>query len=161
MESDVLQAQMEAIGGNPQKMAFGEVYQALQTGAIDAQENTWSNIFSSKFHEVQPYFMLSNHGYVGYFVAVNADFWYSLPEDIRSGLEEIMAEVTDWGNERAVAINEDSRQRLLATGRSEIIELTDEELLVWRNAVQPVWDQFSDEIGPEVIEAARRAAAED
>lgn len=161
MESDVLQAQMEAIGGNPQKMAFGEVYQALQTGAIDAQENTWSNIFSSKFHEVQPYFMLSNHGYVGYFVAVNADFWHSLPEDIRSGLEEIMAEVTDWGNERAVAINEDSRQRLLATGRSEIIELTDEELLVWRNAVQPVWDQFSDEIGPEVIEAARRAAAED
>ncbi|MEE9207739.1 MAG: DctP family TRAP transporter solute-binding subunit, partial [Gemmatimonadota bacterium] len=49
MESDVLQAQVQAIGGNPQKMALGEVYQALQTGAIDAQENTWSNIYSSKF----------------------------------------------------------------------------------------------------------------
>ena len=158
MESDVLQAQMEAIGGNPQKMAFGEVYQALQTGAIDAQENTWSNIYSSKFHEVQPYFMLSNHGYVGYFVAVNAEFWRSLPEDVRVGLEEIMAEVTEWGNARAVAINEDSKQKLLATGRSEIIELTDEELAVWQNAVQPVWDQFSDEIGPELIEAARQAA---
>lgn len=161
MESDVLQAQMEAIGGNPQKMAFGEVYQALQTGAIDAQENTWSNIYSSKFHEVQPYFMLSNHGYVGYFVAVNADFWHSLPEDIRSGLGEIMVEVTEWGNSRAVAINEDSRQKLVATGRSEVIELTDGELLIWRNAVQPVWEQFSDEIGPELIEAARRAAVED
>ena len=159
MESDVLQAQMEAIGGNPQKMAFGEVYQALQTGAIDAQENTWSNIYSSKFHEVQPYFMLSNHGYVGYFVAVNAEFWRSLPEDVRVGLEEIiMAEGTEWGNARAVAINEDSRQKLLATGRSEIIELTDEELASWQDAVQPVWDEFSDEIGPELIEAARRAA---
>ena len=71
MESDVLQAQIETIGGNPQKMAFGEVYQALQTGAIDAQENTWSNIYSSKFHEVQPYFTETNHGYVGYLVAVN------------------------------------------------------------------------------------------
>ncbi|GIT14990.1 MAG: hypothetical protein CM1200mP36_07460 [Gammaproteobacteria bacterium] len=113
--------------------------------------------FSPKFHEVQPYFMLSNHGYVGYFVAVNADFWHSLPEDIRSGLEEIMAEVTDWGNERAVAINEDSRQRLLATGRSEIIELPDEELLVWRNAVQPVWDQFSERL---VLRSSRRHGAQ-
>ena len=159
MESDVLQAQMEAIGGNPQKMAFGEVYQALQTGAIDAQENTWSNIYSSKFHEVQPYFMLSNHGYVGYFVAVNEQFWVSLPEDVRVGLEEIMAEVTEWGNARAVAINEDSRQKLLATGRAEIIELTDEELGAWREAVRPVWDQFSTEIGPELIEAAQREAS--
>jgi len=158
MESDVLQAQMEAIGGNPQKMAFGEVYQALQTGAIDAQENTWSNIYSSKFHEVQPYFMLSNHGYVGYFVAVNEQFWVSLPEDVRVGLEEIMDEVTEWGNARAVAINEDSRQKLLATGRAEIIELTDEELGAWRDAVRPVWDQFATEIGPELIEAAQREA---
>ena len=43
MESDVLEAQILAMGANPQKMAFSEVYQALQTGAIDARENTWSN----------------------------------------------------------------------------------------------------------------------
>lgn len=155
MESDVLQAQMESIGGNPQKMAYGEVYQALQTGAIDAQENTWSNIYSSKFHEVQPYFMLSNHGYVGYFVAVNEQFWKSLPNDIRFGLEEIMVEVTEWGNARSIAINDDSKEKLLATGRSEIVILTDQELEQWRMAVQPVWEQFSDEIGADLIEAAQ------
>ena len=161
MESDVLQAQMEAIGGNPQKMAFGEVYQALQTGAIDAQENTWSNIYSSKFHEVQPYFMLSNHGYVGYFVAVNTAFWRALPDDVRVGLEEILMEVTEWGNARAVAINEDSRQQLLATGRSEIIELTEPELAVWRDAMRPVWDRFAGEIGEGMIAAAQRAGEGD
>src|SRR5690606_34319068 len=48
MESDVLQAQIEALGGHPQKMAFAEVYQALQSGTVDAQENTWSNIYSSR-----------------------------------------------------------------------------------------------------------------
>ena len=95
MESDVLQAQVLAIGGNPQKMALGEVYQALQTGAIDAQENTWSNIYSSKFYEVQPYVMQTNHGYIGYLVAVNPQFWAGLPDDICTGLEEVMAEVID------------------------------------------------------------------
>jgi C4-dicarboxylate-binding protein DctP len=158
MESDVLQAQMEAIGGNPQKMAYGEVYQALQTGAIDAQENTWSNIYSSKFHEVQPYFMLSNHGYVGYFVAVNEQFWAELPEDIRHGLEEIMTEVTEWGNARSISINDDSREQLLATGRAEILSLTEAELIEWRAAVQPVWEQFSEEIGVGLIEAAQRSS---
>ena len=159
MESDVLQAQIEAIGGNPQKMAYGEVYQALQTGAIDAQENTWSNIFSSKFHEVQPYFTVTNHGYVGYLVAVNPTFWRSLPEDIRTGLEEVMNEVTDWENAQAEGINAEARAQLEATGRSTIVTLTDEELAAWRTAVAPVWDEFAAAIGPDLIEAAQRAAA--
>ncbi|MBC7180998.1 MAG: DctP family TRAP transporter solute-binding subunit, partial [Roseovarius sp.] len=51
--SDVLVAQMEAIGGSPQKMAFSEVYGALQQGVVDGQENTWSNIYGQKFFEVQ------------------------------------------------------------------------------------------------------------
>ena len=84
MESDILQAQVQAFGGSPQKMAFGEVYQALQTGTVDAQENTWSNMYSSKFYEVQPFITETNHGYIGYFVATNRDFWESLPADIRS-----------------------------------------------------------------------------
>jgi len=158
MESDVLQAQIEAVGGNPQKMAYGEVYQALQTGAIDAQENTWSNIYSSKFHEVQPYFTVTNHGYVGYLVAVNPAFWQSLPEDIRVGLEEIMIEVTDWENAQAEGINAQARRDLEQTGRSTIVELTDAELAAWRSAVAPVWDEFSAVIGPDLIAAAQRAA---
>ena len=51
--SEVLVAQMEAIGGSPQKMAFSEVYGALQQGVVDGQENTWSNIYGQKFFEVQ------------------------------------------------------------------------------------------------------------
>jgi len=158
MESDVLQAQVLAIGGNPQKMAFGEVYQALQTGAIDAQENTWSNSYSSKFYEVQPYFMVSNHGYLGYLVAVNPQFWSSLPDDIRAGLEEIVAEVTAWGNAQAASINADNLEKIKASGRTEIVTLTDDELALWQQAVEPVWEQFADGIGREVIAAARDSA---
>lgn len=159
MESDVLQAEIEAIGGNPQKMAYGEIYQALQTGAIDAQENTWSNIYSSKFYEVQPYYTVTNHGYVGYLVAVNPAFWNELPDDLRAGLEEIIADVTAWENAQSVTINAESRAKLEASGRTQILELSREELAAWREAVQPVWRQFSGQIGAARIEAAREAAA--
>ena len=154
MESDVLQAQVQAIGGNPQKMALGEVYQALQTGAIDAQENTWSNIYSSKFYEVQPYVMETNHGYIGYLVAVNPDFWRSLPEDIRVGMEEVVAEATAWGNAQSEAINQDARGNVVSSGRSEIVELSDDELTAWRAAMAPVWQEFENDIGAARIEAA-------
>ena len=157
MQSDVLQAQVEAIGGSPQKMALGEVYQALQTGAVDAQENTWSNMWSSKFYEVQPYIMETNHGYIGYLVAVNPQFWQSLPDDLRTGLEEVMAEVTIWGNAQAEAVNQEARGNITDSGRSEILGLSAEELRAWETAMHPVWEQFEDDIGADLIEAATAA----
>ena len=66
--SKVLEAQFRALGAIPQVMAFSEVYQALQTGVVDGQENTPSNIYTQKFHEVQKYTTLTNHGYIGYAV---------------------------------------------------------------------------------------------
>src|SRR5271169_5124094 len=50
--SKVLEAQFRALGAIPQVMAFGEVYQALQTGVVDGQENTPSNMYTQKMHEV-------------------------------------------------------------------------------------------------------------
>lgn len=154
MESDVLEAQVLQIGGNPQKMALGEVYQALQTGAIDAIENTWSNYWSAKFYEVQDYVTVTNHGYVGYLVAVNPGFWNSLPDDIRTELETIVDEVAEWGNGISEQINQEGREKVEATGQTEIITLTDTERAAWRDAMRPLWEQFEDRINPDLIEAA-------
>ena len=154
MESDVLQAQILQIGGNPQKMAFGEVYQALQTGAVDAQENTWSNIYSSKFYEVQAHVTETNHGYLGYLVAVNPDFWNSLPDDIRDELAAIVQEVSVWANEQSATINLAGREKIVESGRTEVTELTAEERAAWQQAMRPVWDEFSDNIGADLIAAA-------
>src|SRR5262245_39040557 len=157
-ESDILQAEIEAIGGSPQKMAFGEVFQALQTGTVDAQENTWSNIYSSKFYEVQSNITESNHGYIGYFVAVNAPFWQSLPDDLRTGLEATLAEVTQWGNARSEEINKEDRQRIVDSRRSEIAVLTPDQLAAWQAAMRPVWEEFRDRIGADLVEAAQAAS---
>ena len=78
--SKVLEAQFRALGAIPQVMAFSEVYQALQTGVVDGQENTWSNIYTQKMHEVQKYVTVTNHGYIGYIVVVNKKFWDGLPQ---------------------------------------------------------------------------------
>ncbi len=153
MVSDVLQAQILAMDAVPQKMAFSEVYQALQSGAIDGQENTWSNIWSQKFFEVQPYITQSNHGYLGYLLAVNTEFWRTLPDDIRTELEAIVAEVTAEVNARAEAINLEHRDLVLATGKSVLVELSENDLEDWRAMMRPVWDQFADEIGDDVMQA--------
>lgn len=158
MESDVLQAQILQIGGNPQKMAFGEVYQALQTGAVDAQENTWSNIYSSKFYEVQDFLTETNHGYLGYLLTVNEDFWNALPDDIRLELQDIVAQVSTWANEQSVIINNASREKIVASGSSKIVTLTGAELAQWQAAMRPVWQQFEHDIGAERIQAAQKAS---
>src|SRR3546814_20377455 len=81
--SDVLEAQFKALGANPQKMAFAEVYQALQTGTVDGQENTWSNIYSQKFYEAKKYITETNHGVLDYMVVTNTKFWTGLPANNR------------------------------------------------------------------------------
>jgi len=155
--SDVLLAQFEALGANPQKMAFAEVYQALQVGTVDGQENTWSNIFTQKFYEVQPYITETNHGIIDYMIVANAEFWTGLPDDVRTELETIMDEVNLEVNRLAEDLNQQDKQKIIDSGRSEIVELTPEERAAWVETMQPVWDQFKEDIGEELIDAARAA----
>ena len=76
--SDVIVAQMEALGASPQPMAFSEVYGALQQGVVDGQENTWSNIYGQKFYEVQDGTTETNHGVLDYLVVSSTDWLDSL-----------------------------------------------------------------------------------
>jgi C4-dicarboxylate-binding protein DctP len=155
--SDVLLAQFEALDANPQKMAFAEVYQALQVGTVDGQENTWSNIYTQKFFEVQPYITNTSHGVIDYMVVTNSEFWNGLPDDVRTELEKIMDEVTAEVNKQAEDLNQQDKQKIIDSGRSEIITLTPEQRAEWVNAMQPVWDQFREDIGQDLIDAAKSA----
>jgi C4-dicarboxylate-binding protein DctP len=155
--SDVLEAQFKALGANPQKMAFAEVYQALQTGVVDGQENTWSNIYSQKFFEVQKTIAETNHGVIDYMVVTNAKWWDGLPADVRKGLSEAMAEATAYGNKLANDINEGDRKKIADAGRAKIQKLTKEDTAAWRKAMEPVWKKFEDEIGRDLIDAALKS----
>jgi len=153
-QSDIIQATFEAVGANAQKLAFSEVYQALQVGTVNAQENTWSNIYSKKFYEVQKDFTESNGRVIDYMVLVNNKWWTGLPADIRAGLTKAMKEATDYGNEIADNLNEDAKKKILASGVTKIHELTPAQHAAWVKAMHPVWKKFEKQIGKDIIDAA-------
>jgi C4-dicarboxylate-binding protein DctP len=155
--SEVLEAQFQALGANPQKMAFGEVYTALQTGVVDGQENTWSNIFSQKFFEVQKTIATTNHGVIDYMVVTNSGWWSGLPDNIRRGLTEAMAEATQYGNDLANQLNERDRKRILEAGKAKVVTLSKDDVAAWRKAMAPVWKKFEGEIGKDLIEGALKS----
>lgn len=158
--SDVLEAQFRAVDANPQKMAFSEVYQALQTGVVDGQENTWWNIYSQKYFEVQKTIATTNHGVIDYMVVTNAKWWSTLPADVRTGLGEAMAEATRYGNTLASQLNDQDRQRIVDAGKAKVVQLSKDDVTAWRKAMEPVWKKFEGDIGPDLVKAARQSNAQ-
>lgn len=156
-QSDLLAAQFQALGATPQKLAFSEVYQALQVGTVDGQENTWSNIYSQKFHEVQKHITESNHGVIDYMVLVNAKWWNGLPKDVQAGLAKAMEEATAANNDIANKLNEEAKEKIKASGVTTIHQLTAEQRKKWVEAMKPVWEKFEGEIGKDLIAAAVKA----
>ena len=156
--SDVLVAQMEAIGGSPQKMAFSEVYGALQQRVVDGQENTWSNVFGKKFFEVQDGTTETNHGIIDYLVVTSVDWLEGLDADVRDQFLTILSEVTETRNKEAFAVNEAAKQSILDAG-GVIRSLNAEQRQAWVDAMKPVWTRFADDVGQENIDAAQKINA--
>jgi C4-dicarboxylate-binding protein DctP len=150
--SKVLEAQFRSLGAIPQVMAFSEVYQALQTGVVDGQENTWSNIYTQKMHEVQKYAITTNHGYIGYVVVVNKKFWDGMPPDIRAACEKAMKEATEFGNSQSAKENDDALEAIKKTGKTEIVTLTPEQDEAMRKAMMPVYKDVASRVGQPLID---------
>jgi len=157
--SKVLEAQFRALGAIPQVMAFSEVYQALQTGVVDGQENTPSNMFTQKFHEVQKYTTLTNHGYIGYVVVVNKKFWDDLPADVRGQLEKAMAEATVYSNEISEKENVESLDDIKKSGKTELITPTAAESAAMRKAMEPLYQEMGSRVGKQLIDDVVKATS--
>ena len=156
--SDVAEAMIEAMGGNAQKMAFSEVYGALQTGVVDGQENSWSNIYTQKFFEVQDGITETNHQLLAYLLVTTPDFLDSLDADVRDQFLTIVTDVTNTANAQVADKEAKNRQNILDAGGT-IRELTPEQRQAWVDAMLPVWDKFKDDIGQDLIDAAVAAGS--
>lgn len=157
--SKVLDAQMRALGANPQVMAFSEVYQALQTGVVDGTENPPSNLYTQKMHEVQKHVTVSEHGYLGYAVIVNKKFWDGLPADIRTALEGAMRDATKYANAIAQQENDKAMEAVAKSGKTTIYTLNAKEKADWRKALLPVQKSMEDRIGKDLIAAVNKESA--
>ncbi len=157
--SKVLEAQFRALGATPQVMGFDAVYQALQTGVVDGQENTTSNIYTQKMHEVQKYMTMTDNGYIGYVVVVNKKFWDGLPADIRGQLEKAMADATVYGNNTSKTENEEALEAIKKAGTTQIIIPTAAETEAMRKAMLPVYSEMATRLGKGIIEEFQKEAA--
>ena len=151
--SKVIDAQMRALGAIPQVMGFGELYQALQTGVVDGQENPTSNVYQSKLYEVQKFLVMSDHGYHGYAVIVNKKFWDGLAPNVRATLEGAMNEATDYFNRIAKQENDEALEAIRRSGRTEVIVLTPEERRAWKKATAKVHAEMGPRIGKELVDS--------
>jgi C4-dicarboxylate-binding protein DctP len=137
MDSKVLIEQFAGVGANAIAMQFGELYTGLQTGVIDGQENPLDTIATMKFHEVQKYLVLSNHGVLLDVVLFNPGWWNKLPERHRKVVTDTFIEIRpvvdklkDEGTAKAL-------EQIKASGKVEIRTLTEEERKAWRAKMVP------------------------
>ncbi|MGN6390202.1 MAG: TRAP transporter substrate-binding protein [Burkholderiaceae bacterium] len=153
--SKVIDAQVRLLGANPQVMAFSELYMALQTGAVDGQENPTSNILTQKFYEVQKYMTMTNHSFHNYTLVANKKFWDGLPPDIRKIMDGVVKDTTTFFNNSAQEDNDQALAQLKKT-KMQVIELTPAEKKAYKKALAPLHKQFEPVIGKELIEAIHK-----
>lgn len=154
----VLEAQFKGLGAGSATIAFGETYAALQQGTVDGQENTFNNIDTQKYQEVQKYLSVTNHGRIDYIVLVNNTFFNSLAPDLQKALQESMAEATKFEIEQAELLDKASLDNLKKGGKMQVTELTPAQLGVFQKLMDPIYAQFESVISKDVIDAAKNAS---
>src|ERR1700688_2239548 len=150
--SKVLDAVARELGAIPQIMGFGELYQALQTGVVDGEDNVPSNILTQKFYEVQKYMTVSYHGRLTYALITNKKWWDGLPADVRTGLDKAVKESTAFFNETAAKDNADALAKIRASGKIQVHDQTPAEKKAWIAKLMPVHVEMQKRFGKDFIE---------
>ncbi len=157
--SKVADQYFRQMGMIPQIMAFSEVYQALQTGVVDSCENTASNYYTQKFHEVQKHITIGEHAHLCYAVITNAKFWDGLPADLRAALDKAMVEATKYTNDIAAEENATSLEAIKKSGKAEIHVLTAEQRKAWQVKMEPTYKWAEGRVGKEAIDLLKKASS--
>lgn len=147
MASPLIVSSYQAYNANPTPMSYTEVYSGLQLRQIDAQVNPVFAIQEMNFYEVQDYLIMARQD--GFFasLAANPDFYYELDDSTRTMLLEIVEELNDFIIDTQEEVNEERLEIIRNSSDIEIIELTDEEREVFREAAMPVRKIFLNSVG--------------
>lgn len=153
MESPIIINQFKALGSSPTPIDFGELYNSLQLGVVDGQENPLVTIFSSKFYEVQSHLMLSEHAYLAHVLLFSNDWYSKLPEDIQEILSEKGKELAQW-QRQAVQDEELNYLKTIEEAGVTIIEFSEETKEELKEATKSVHQDYIDLFGDEILNKA-------
>lgn len=159
MENEIQVEIWRTLGANPTSMAFGEVFSAMEQGVVDGQENPWSTILTSNFYEVQDYGSETRHVYTPFVIMIGEDYYNDMPEEYQTLIQEAAEDTRDYERIISREYDEWSKEQLEEQGM-EITEISDEQLAEFQDATQPVYDQFSEQIGEDIVQQVQDIVAE-
>ena len=148
----------QAFGANPQEIAAVEIYQALQTGRVDGQDNPPSNIWDYKIYEVSKYMTITNYATGPDPLMVNLEWYQSLPKDLQQTFDDVAREALRMSDQ----LHREKEQEYIdmLAPKLEINYVRGDDLQPFRDAVRPVYDYFvgRGDFTWDEIEQARQAA---
>lgn len=155
MQNPVYIDAFKALGANAIPMPFTELYTAMETGAIDAEENPIAIIHSNKFYEVQKYVTLTNHAYAPYVVLLSQTIWDKLSAGEREALRTACTEARDWQRAFSRRMTTQLTDDLRKQGMT-ITTLPPAEIQKMRERLQPVIERHTQDIGPDIVNQTRQ-----
>ncbi|MFC3282166.1 TRAP transporter substrate-binding protein [Litchfieldella rifensis] len=142
------------LGANPVPMPIGELYTALETGTVDAQDHPIGIVWSAGFHEVQDYLSLTNQAYTSLIMVMNQDKFASLSPAYQQVLVESAREAGDYQRE----LNIENEQRIIAALRDSGMRVEEDvDTAAFQEVIRPTWDSYIAENGSEWIDAIQGA----
>ncbi|WP_028309229.1 TRAP transporter substrate-binding protein [Desulfitibacter alkalitolerans] len=150
MENKVHLDAWRALGANPTPMAFTELFTAMQQRTVDGQENPLITIELSKFYEVQDHVSITNHVYTPFVYLMSKVFWDGLTAEEQALIKEAAAHANDWQRKEIRKQEQNSLASLEANGMT-ITYLSDEARAEFQDAVKPVIEKYTAEVGEELV----------
>ncbi|MCQ9618330.1 TRAP transporter substrate-binding protein [Paenalcaligenes niemegkensis] len=159
MQNNIFLDTFNNLGANPTPMAFGEIFSALETGAIDAQENPFVTIDASKFYEVQKYVSVTNHAYTPFLVLYSKRIFDTYSDEEKAALQECAVVGRDEQRKAIRTLTAQSIETIKAAG-VEVNELSADEQQRIREKSQPIYDKHQDDVGVDVVEQVQKQLSE-
>lgn len=148
--SKALSDMFQLLGATPQQIPVAELYTALETGVVDAQDHPVGIVQSFKFEEVQDYLSLTQHAYSPLALAINLNKFNGLSGDQQTMILEVAAEAVTM--QRGLA--QDREEEMLADLESKGLKINrDVNAAAFQEAVRPVWDSFVQANGDAIVTA--------
>lgn len=150
LQSPIPIEMFNSLGANAVPLPYTELYTALETGTVDGQENPAANIINAKFYEVQKYMTLTRHQYNPQIVLISKKFWDKLNDEEKAVLQSAATEARDF--QRKVSREADAKAVAEIKEKGmQIDELSAAETQKLRDAVKPLIDKFSADIGADTV----------
>lgn len=142
---------VKALDANPVPMAFPEVYAALESKALDGQENPLNVIVANKFAEVQKYLTLTNHVYNPQSVIISKKFWDGLNADEKKIVADAATEATKVQRQAARDQAAGNLADLKKAGM-QVTELPAAEMAKLRDKMKPVIAKHAASVGQPIVD---------